>query len=90
MAIYSRAREAVAECRRSSSAKALATRSEHGVAREGDEGGADELQRCTGTSRAREQEAEEAVARTEPVGYSSPVGAQRRALTEGLWRGRWL
>ena len=77
----------MAECRRSSSAKALARLSEHGVAREGDEGGADELQRCTGTSRARGQEEEDAAARTEPVGYSSPMGARRRAPARRLREG---
>ena len=65
------------------SGHALATRSKHRVARDGDEGGADELQRCTRTSRARGKEEEEAMARTKTVGYRFLVGARRRALTEG-------
>ena len=44
MAIYSRAREAELGCRRGDPANALAMASDHGEARERDEGGADERQ----------------------------------------------
>ena len=57
-AIYSRAREAVAECRRSSSAKAPARLNEHGRAREGDEEGngrATEAHRVMGAEGAEEK-----------------------------------
>ena len=60
MAIYSRAREAVAECRRSSSAKALARLSEHGQAREHDEGEcgrATEVHSARGAEGAEEEDA---------------------------------
>ena len=48
MAIYSRAREAKLGCRRGDPANALARLSDQGEARERDEGGADERQRCIG------------------------------------------
>ena len=43
MAIYSRVRVAELGCCRGDPANALATASEHGLVREGDEGGAGEL-----------------------------------------------
>ena len=83
-------RVAVARVPPLASGHALATASDHGEARERDEGGADEPQRSRRRAELGDKKRKRTPRRETTVGYSTSVGARRRELTEGLRRGRWL